>query len=256
MVLRLIRKKKEKEKRMKKGLLILLVSGLMMALLAGCAQAPITVTSAPNIRTINAQGNGKVYIVPDVAYIYVGVRSDADEVSDALNKNNEQAQAISEAVKALGVDAKDIQTASFNVYPMSDYGMDGQISRKYFVVENTVYITVRDLSKLGNLLDAVVRSGANTINSISFDVLDKEAAMAEARDMAIAKAQAEAEAIAKASGVTLGALQSVNVYTSNGQVSIYDAKGGMSAMPSSEVPVSAGQIVITADANVTYEIGK
>ncbi|MCK7476132.1 MAG: hypothetical protein MZV49_27545 [Rhodopseudomonas palustris] len=47
----------------------------------------------------------------------------------------------------------------------------------------------------------------------------------------------------------------VNVYTSNGGVSIYDAKGGMSAS-GSQVPVSAGQIVITADANVTYEIGK
>jgi len=253
--LRLNGKKKEKEKRMKKSIFVLLVSGLVMAVLAGCAKAPITVTSAPTIRTVTASGNGKVYIVPDVAYIYVGVRSDADEVSDALNKNNEQAHAISEAVKALGVDAKDIQTASFNVYPMSDYGIDGQITRKYFVVENTVYVTVRDLSKLGNLLDAVVRSGANTINSISFDVLDKDTAMAEARDMAIAEARAEAEAIAKASGVTLGALQSVNVYTSNGQVSVYDAKGGMSAASSSEVPVSAGQIVITADANVVYEIG-
>jgi uncharacterized protein len=241
---------------MKKGFALLLVGGLLIALLAGCAQAPITVTSAPTIRTIGASGNGKVYIVPDVAYIYVGVRSDADEVSDALNKNNAQAQAVSEAVKALGVEDKDIQTASFNVYPMQDYGMDGQISRKYFVVENTVYITVRDLSKLGNLLDAVVRSGANTINSISFDVVDKDAAMAEARDMAIAKARAEAEAIAKASGVTLGDLQTVNVYTSNGSMSVYDAKGGMSAMSTSEVPVSAGQIVITADANVVYEIGK
>lgn len=240
---------------MKKSFALLLVGGIVMALLAGCQQAPITVTSASNIRTITSSGEGKVYIVPDVAYIYIGVRSDADEVSDALNKNNAQAQAISEAVKALGVDSKDIQTASFNVYPMQDYGMDGQISRRYFVVENTVYVTVRDLSKLGELLDSVVRSGANTINSISFDVLDKEAAMSQARDQAIADARAEAEAIAKASGVSLGDLQTVNVYTSNGSAAVYDAKGGMSAM-AAEVPVSAGQIVITASANLVYEIGK
>lgn len=241
---------------MKKGFALVLVGGLLMGLLAGCAQAPITVTSAPTIRTINAQGHGEIYIVPDVAYIYVGVRSDADEVSDALNKNNAQAQAVAEAVKAQGVDAKDIQTASFNVYPMTDYGIDGQISRKYYVVENTVYITVRDLSKLGTMLDAVVRSGANTINSISFDVKDKEAALAQARDMAIAKARTEAEAIAKASGVTLGDLQTVNVYTSNGAAPVYDAKGGMSMSGGSQVPVSAGQLVITADANLVYEIKK
>ncbi len=241
---------------MKKGFLLIAVSVLLMGLLAGCAQAPITVTSAPTIRTINASGHGDVYIVPDLAYIYVGVQSDADEVSDALNKNSAQAQAVADAVKAQGVEAKDIQTASFNVYPMTDYDMNGQISRKYYVVQNTVYITVRDLSKLGALLDAVVRSGANNINSISFDVQNKDAALAQARDMAIAKARAEAESIAKASGVTLGDLQTVNVYTSNSATPVYDAKGGSGAVMSSQVPVSAGQLVITADANLVYEIKK
>jgi uncharacterized protein YggE len=241
---------------MKKSLLLIVVSGLLMGLLAGCAQAPITVTSAPTMRTINAAGHGEVYIVPDLAYIYVGVQSDADEVSDALNKNSAQAQAVADAVKAQGVDVKDIQTASFNVYPMTDYDMNGQVSRKYYVVQNTVYITVRDLSKLGVLLDAVVRSGANNINSISFDVQNKDAALEQARDMAIAKARAEAEAIAKASGVTLGDLQTVNVYTSNSATPVYDAKGGGAAAMNSQVPVSAGQLVITADANLVYEIKK
>ncbi len=241
---------------MKKVFAIVTASLIMVVALAACSQTPTTITTAPAIRTISANGNGKVYIVPDVAYIYVGVRVDADEVSDALNQNNLQAQAISEAVQALGVEAVDIQTASFNVYPMSDYDMEGKISRKYFVVENTVYITVRDLSKLGVLLDSVVRSGANTINSITFDILDKDKAMAEARDLAIAKAKTEAEAIAKAAGVKLGDLQSVGVYTSNGGMAIYDAKGGGSAQAMSQVPVAAGQVVITADANVTYEIQK
>ena len=241
---------------MKKSLLLIVVSGLLMGLLAGCAQAPITVTSAPTMRTINAAGHGEVYIVPDLAYIYVGVQSDADEVSDALNKNSAQAQAVADAVKAQGVDVKDIQTASFNVYPMTDYDMNGQVSRKYYVVQNTVYITVRDLSKLGVLLDAIVRSGANNINSISFDVQNKDAALEQARDMAIAKARAEAEAIAKASGVTLGDLQTVNVYTSNSATPVYDAKGGGAAAMNSQVPVSAGQLVITADANLVYEIKK
>ncbi len=241
---------------MKKVIAIVTASLIMVVALAACSQTPTTITTAPAIRTISANGNGKVYIVPDVAYIYVGVRVDADEVSDALNQNNLQAQAISEAVQALGVEAVDIQTASFNVYPMSDYDMEGKISRKYFVVENTVYITVRDLSKLGVLLDSVVRSGANTINSITFDILDKDKAMAEARDLAIAKAKTEAEAIAKAAGVKLGDLQSVGVYTSNGGMAIYDAKGGGSAQAMSQVPVAAGQVVITADANVTYEIQK
>ena len=182
--------------------------------------------TTPVVRTLNSNGTGEVYLVPDVAYIYVGVKADAEDVSEALNKNNTQANAVATALKDLGLDAKDIQTTSFNVYPMQDYAPDGTISRSYYVVENTVFITVRELSKLGTLLDAVVKSGANNINSISFDVQDKTAALAQARDLAIANAMAEAESIAKASGVKLGALQYVSSYTNDVPTPMYDAKGG------------------------------
>ena len=239
---------------MKQKAILLLTSLVVVLALVACSVTPAAAGGGlPQIRTLSSSGTGEIYLVPDVAYVYVGVRADADDVSTALSNNNVQANAVAQAVKDLGVEAKDIQTTSFNVYPMQDYGPDGTVSRKYFVVENTVYITVRDLAKLGTLLDAVVRSGANTINGITFDVQDKEAAMAQARDMAIADAIAEAESIAKASGVKLGELQNVNVYTNNIATPMYDAKGGqMSA--GMNVPVSAGQLVISASASMTYEI--
>ena len=238
---------------MKKSLVLVLASALLVTALAACT---ITPANAPQIRTINAYGTGEVYIVPDIAYVYVGVRADADEVSAALNTSNIQTGKVANAVKALGVDVKDIQTTNFNVYPMTDYGPDGTISRKYYVVDNTIYITVRDLSKLGTLLDSVVRSGANTINGISFDVSNKDQALTQARDMAIAQAKSEAEGIAAAAGVKLGDLQNINVSTSGGTIPIYDGKGGGGAAPmaSSQVPVSAGQLMITASANLTYEL--
>ena len=240
---------------MKRKLILVLASVLLIASLAACnTTTPVSAGGGvPNIRTISSSGTGEVYLVPDVAYVYVGVRAEADDVSTALSDNNLQANAVAQAVKDLGVEAKDIQTTSFNVYPMQDYAPDGTISRKYYVVENTVYITVRDLSKLGTLLDSVVSSGANTINGITFDVQDKEAAVAQARDLAIQNAMAEAEAIAQASGVKLGELQNVSVYANNYPTSVYDAKGGNMAM-SESVPISAGQMVITANASMTYEI--
>jgi len=239
---------------MKKTLLIVSISLIAILALTACTTPSVSVSSTPQVRTLSANGTGEVYLVPDVAYINVGVRVDADEVSQALSKNNIQANEISQALQALGVEQKDIQTSNFNVYPMMDYGIDGQVTRRYFVVENTVYVTVRDLSKLGNLLDAVVRSGANTINGISFDVLDKVAAEAQARDAAIENAKAEAQAIAKAAGVKLGEVQSVYVNTSRGTTPVYEAKGiGGAAAPSS-VPVAAGQLMITVDASLTYEI--
>ncbi|HBF40813.1 MAG TPA: hypothetical protein DDW19_03275 [Anaerolineaceae bacterium] len=236
---------------MKRTIGFILASIMIMATLAACTINPV---AQPQVRTINAYGTGEVYLVPDLAYVYVGVRSEADDVSTALNTNNVQAGKVADAVKALGVDIKDVQTTNFNVYPMNDYGPDGVISRKYYVVENTIYITVRDLSKLGNMLDAVVRSGANTINGISFDVSNKDQALAEARDKAIAQARAEAESIAAAAGVELGDLQNINVSTSGGIIPIFEGKGGGASTAASSVPVSAGQLMITANANLTYAI--
>jgi len=239
---------------MKKALVVLTISLIAILSLAACAKSPTVVSNVPQIRTLSASGVGKVYLVPDVAYINIGVRVDADEVSTALSENNIQANEIATALQKLGVEMADIQTSNFNVYPMMDYGIDGEVSRRYFVVENTVYVTVRNLSNLGSLLDAVVRSGANTINGISFDVQDKSAAVAQARDEAIEKARAEAEAIATAAGVKLGTLQSVNVYTSSGTTPYYEVKGIGGAGGADNVPVAAGQMLISVDANVTYEI--
>jgi uncharacterized protein len=238
---------------MKRNIFLAIASLVVIVSLAACSATPVAAGSVPQVRSLSSSGTGEVYLVPDVAYVYIGVKANADDVATALANNNTQANAVAQAVKDLGVEAKDVQTTSFNVYPMQDYAPDGTVSRNYFVVENTVYITVRDLSKLGTLLDAVVKSGANTINGITFDVKDKEAALAQARDLAIQDAIAEAQSIAKTSGVKLGDLQNVSVYTNNTPTPMYDAKGGaMSA--AANVPISAGQLVITANANLIYEI--
>lgn len=239
---------------MKRSIALILASVILLGALAGCV-APASTGTTPQTRTLSAYGNGQVYLVPDLAYVYVGVRADADDVATALNKNNVQSQQVAEAVKGFGVETKDVQTANFNVYPMTDYNPNGEVSRKYYVVENTIYITVRDLSKLGSLLDAVVRSGANTINGITFDVANKEEASAQARDAAIQKARTQAEDIAKAAGVSLGKMQNISISSSGGTVPVYEAKGGGAAYAANtSVPVSAGQLLISVDAYLTYEI--
>jgi uncharacterized protein len=236
---------------MKNKILILLSGLLVMGLLAACSSTPTTVAvNSTAQRTLSASGNGEIYITPDIAYINVGIHTEAADVSTALSDNNTQAQSISDTLTGLGVAAKDIQTTSFNVYPMTNYAPDGTVASKYYAVDNSVYVTVRDLSSMGKLLDAVVKSGANTINGITFDITDKDAANGQARDLAIKKAQSEAQAIAKTAGVTLGEVQNISISTAGTAVSTYDAKaigGG-----GSSVPVSAGQLLISVDANITY----
>ncbi len=231
---------------------LLIVVVLAASLLAACAGTAPAATNQP-VRQINVTGTGKVYLVPDIAYIYIGVRSQADDVATALEQNNRQAQTIADTLKEQGIAAEDIQTTAFNVYPMQEYTPEGTPSKISYVVENTVFVKVRDLPKLGEILSAVVEGGANTINGISFDVEDRAAAEAEARRLAVEDAKAKAGEIATLAGVTLGELQSINVYSSGGPMPVYEAKGGMAAS-SASVPIAAGQMVIQADANLSYEI--
>jgi len=227
----------------------------MLALLLLSACTPATPAGDQNIiPQVSVSGVGKVYLTPDIAYVLVGVHSESESVLEALNKNNKDAKAISDTLQEMGLEVRDIQTTAFNVFPQQKYGPNGEMQGTYYVVENSVYITVRDLEELGKLLDAVVRSGANSINSIIFDVEDKTAAYSQARKLAVQDAVAQAKELTEAAGVELGDLVNLSAYSSGVPVPLYEGKGGAMAMAPGEVPVAAGQLVLIMNANLTYEI--
>ena len=237
---------------MNKKFSLILVSLMVFGLLAACS--PNTAPTAPeNVRSMNVNGIGRVTLVPDIATINIGVRTEDEVVTDALEGNTAQANAISEVLQDLGVASEDIQTSNFNVYPSERYDpMTGQVEGRFFVVENTVNVKVRELSSLGEVLSAVVEAGANNIYGINFNVDDRDAAVAEARQLAIDDARANAEAIANDAGVQLGDLISINVSSGSSPITYYDAKGG--AYAESAVPVAAGTLTISMEAYLTYEI--
>lgn len=237
---------------MNKKFNLIIVSLMVLGLLAACSPTAAP-ASLENIRSMSVSGTGRVTLVPDIATINIGVRTEEDSVTDALEGNTAQANAISRVLQDLGVAEKDIQTSNFNVYPADRYDpMTGQVEGRYFVVENTVNVTVRDLSSLGEVLSAVVEAGANNIYGINFDVEDRGTAIAEARQLAIEDAQAKAKAIAEAAGVELGELMNINVYGGTTPISYYDAKGG--DYSESAVPVSAGTLTISMECSLTYAL--
>ncbi len=235
---------------MKNRVFVVMIVILIASLLAACQG--VAAPSDQPVRQINVTGTGKVFLVPDIAYIYIGVRSQADDVASALAQNNRQAQNIADALKERGIAAEDIQTTAFNVYPQQEFTPEGIPGKITYVVENTVYVKVRELQGLGDTLNAAIQGGANTINGISFDVADRVSAEAEARRLAVEDAKAKASELAGLAGVNLGELQSINVYSSGGPMPVYEAKGGFAAQ--SSVPIAAGQLVIQADANLSYAI--
>jgi uncharacterized protein YggE len=205
-------------------------------------------------RTLNVSGNGMIYLTPDIAYIYIGVHTDDPDIALAVSHNNTQTQALVDALKNMDIAAADIQTSNFSVYTNQSYDkMSGQPTGTYFSVDNTVYITVRDLTKLGSLLNTAVGAGANNINSITFDVADKTAAMAQARQKAMANASTLAAELANTAGVKLGEIQTIT-YSDNSPMPYYGIGGGGASAPNASVPIQPGQTQISVTVSVTYNI--
>jgi len=244
----------------------LIVAVLIIAsLLAGCAGTAFAQTETPGVtqgetekvtRTLTVSGTGKVYLTPDIAYITIGVHTEDENASKAVSDNNTQTQKVIDVLKSQGIAEKDIQTTNFSIYPQKEYDSEGKPTGKIlYIVDNSVYVTVRDLEQVGEVLDATVQAGANNISGIQFDVADKSAALSQARISAVKDAEAKAQELASAAGVTLGAVQTISEYTNSAPVPMYDMRAAAPmAAEAASMPIQAGQMLLTLDVNIVYEI--
>ncbi|GAB4419940.1 MAG: SIMPL domain-containing protein [Anaerolineales bacterium] len=230
---------------------------VLLALALGACSPTIMADAAPPVRTMNVNGTGQVFLSPDIAYIYIGVHSDEATAAEAVAANNTETQKVIEALKAAGVEAKDIRTTNFSIWPNQQYGPDGQPTGTRYVVDNSVFVTVRALDELGDLLDSAVEAGANSINSIQFDVADKTEALKKAREEAVKDAKAQAQELADVAGLKLGDMQTISFYDS-APVPYLDTfgkgGGGGVAMEAAAVPIQPGQLTLMVTVSMSYEI--
>ncbi|WP_169976867.1 SIMPL domain-containing protein [Tautonia rosea] len=216
-------------------------------------------------RTVTVSGLGEISAAPDVADISVGVVTEAQTARDALSANNQAVSTLTEQLKGRGVAAKDIQTTNINLNPRYAQPEPPQPGRPRppqeaftpriigYTVTNSVRVTVRDLDKLGELLDAVVTAGANQMNGISFRIEESRALLDEARKRAVADAKRKAEQLCGELGVVLGVPVSVN--ESGGFLPPPQPMMGRAMMMASEsVPVSPGEEQLSVSVQVVFEI--
>jgi uncharacterized protein YggE len=249
---------------MRKSKLVFVLVGLLALSLAACSgvaaaqNATPTASNAANEspRTIAVSGSGRAFLTPDIAYINIGVHTESKDAAQAVDENSTQSAAVIAALKEAGVADKDIQTTNFSIYPQQQFDQGQPTGEITYVVDNSVYVTVRNLDGIGDLLDTAVAAGANSINGISFDVQDRTAALSDAREAAVSDAAAQAQELSQAAGVELGAIQSISVMGgSNPPVPVFQARGaGGMAEAAASVPVSTGQMVVTVEVNVVYAI--
>ncbi|RPJ22728.1 MAG: DUF541 domain-containing protein [Chloroflexi bacterium] len=231
-----------------KSLIIFAVMALAL-LVSACAP------TNQNVRTLSVSGSGDAFLAPDIAYIYIGVHTEELTAAEAVAENTTQTQTVIEAIQDFGIDAKDVRTTNFSIWPMDKYDplSGAPTGEKTYAVDNTVYVTVRELDKLGDLLDTVVQAGANTVNSVQFDVAEKDEALMQARADAVKDAEAQAQSLAQAAGLSLGEIQSIS-FTDVQPSPIFDGKGGGGAVAqeAAAVPIQPGQLTFTMNVNVTY----
>jgi uncharacterized protein YggE len=237
---------------MKTKIIFLFAILVLGAVLTACGPASIAVQTQPPQRTVTVTGTGKVTLTPDIAYISIGVHTENASATEAVSGNNTQAQAVIKAIKGFGVADKDIQTTNFSINPQQQTDANGKVTGIIYAVDNTVYVTVRDLTKLGDLLDSTVTAGANNINSIQFDVADKTAALSQARLAAVADASKQANELTKATNVTLGDVQTISYYDTTAPVTVQYDRVAVAAPAPASVPVQAGSMQIYTTVTIVY----
>jgi uncharacterized protein YggE len=234
---------------------------LMAALLVvatGCSMAATAASSAtPPNRTITVVGTGKAFGTPDVARVTVGIETRNESVQEAADDNDAKMSALLEAIAELGIDKKDIQTSNYSIYTdrnaLPGAEMESSEESVVYVVNNQVTVTVRDLEKLGDVLDGAVAAGANNVYGIYFTVDDPSALESEARANAVADAKARAESLAELAGVEVGDVLSISEVIGGGTaVPVMEAARGMGQ---ASVPIEVGELEVGMSVQVTYAIG-
>jgi uncharacterized protein YggE len=211
--------------------------------------------SEQQIYTITITGKGKVTAIPDIATISLGVQTEKYKVVDAQRENTEKMNDIIKELKAMGIDQEDIKTTSYNIYPRYDWVEGQRILRGYQVSQN-VTIKIRDLDKVGDVLDKAAGLGANQVGSLNFTIDEPEDLRQEAREEALAQAKEKAEALAKVAGVKLGKLVSFSETAATPYYPVYremalDAGiGGGGGAPEIEPGSQEVEVTVT----VTYEV--
>jgi uncharacterized protein YggE len=269
--------------RLRKFILVavaLLIVFLAVQAVAGVKEWRYIGAGLPAANTITVSGHGEAVAVPDIATFSFSVVSDKATVAAAQEDATAKINAVTKYLTDAGVDAKDIQTSDYSVYPQYEYqnavcptyapvSMGGASSAVYcppgkqvlkgYEVRQTTAIKVRDTEKAGDLLAGVGAQGATEVSGLTFTFDKPDMVQDEARDKAIQNAKEKADTLAKSLGVHLVRVVS---YNENGNYPMpmyarevaYGTAGSVANEAKAAPEISIGQNKVTSDVSVTYEI--
>jgi len=237
---------------------VALAVSLTGASMNAAAQTPTAALQVPADATLlTVAAHAEARRVPDIATVSAGVVTQAADANSAMRQNAEQMARVVAAIRAAGIAERDVQTAGVNLNPQYRYAENQPPVITGYQAMNTVNVTVRDISKLGRILDALVATGANQVNGPAFDVDRKDEAFDEARREALKKAQARAEMYARSLGLQVRRIVSIDETGDGGPRPMIQmaAKAAM-ARDVAETSISPGENVMGLTLNVVFELGR
>lgn len=236
----------------------------MLALLAAVL-VPLAGFSSPagaqfehDFPTLSVTGQGEVSVAPDEVRVSFAVVTEAETVADAMRENSRLATRVVDALKRRGVDKKDIQTTNFSIQPRYAPRNRGDETPRIigYRVHNQVRVRSDELEDAGELIEAGVDAGANSVSGIRFTVADEDAVYERAVGAAARDARRKAEALAEAAGVRLARIVSIDLQPA--QVSPYRVGGveRVQFQADSAPPIEPGEVATSASVRMVFEISE
>lgn len=229
----------------------LLAAALMLSMSAGSLAAA---EGAPP-RQITVTGESTLNVAPELATITLGVTEEAEEAAMAMQAVSDAMNAVIAELKAAGIAAADLQTRQISMHPVwsQDRSYDSGGTRKItgFQASNTLMLRVRDLDRLGPVMDAVLAAGANNFQGLSFGVEDPEAVADRIRGEAVKDAVRKAAQLAEAAGMELGPVRSISEHGGGGGPRPMMA---MEMARSDAMPVEAGELSFSHNVSVVFDM--
>jgi uncharacterized protein YggE len=211
---------------------------------------------AAETRSLTVTGEATASAKPDMAMVTAGVMTQAPTAAVALADNSKATTAVIDGLKANGIEARDLQTSNFSlqpvtVYPRSDDGSSGPPRITGYTVSNNVQVRVRDLTKLGAILDEAIGAGANAVNGVEFIVSKESELLDGARKSAVEDARRKAALYAEAAGAKLGPITTLSEQTIGPPPRPMYRMEAASAAP---VPIEAGETTLRVEITATYAL--
>jgi uncharacterized protein len=207
-------------------------------------------------RTITVTGTGRVSARPDVADLRLGVTFTEATVEAARAAGGRALNEVLARLRALGIADRDVQTSIVSVNPQYDYSREGKPPRLAgYTITNLVAVTVRDIAKVGEAIDAALAAGATSVDRIAFRVADPSGLESEARAAAVVDARAKADSLAAAAGVSIAGVAAIlEAGAAIPFPSSFPEMAKLAAQDAS-TPVEPGVNEITASVTIAFLLG-